>query len=129
MMRCVKDVPTGPTCYLAIEVCGEKGVYIESIDLPESLDGAVDIAIEKISNLQGLNPTYSADGFKVFRMMKPLLRDEIESSIRRVQSKKPRTLLTVCNDDVFQDDLSANDYWVVDWKMTMEILRRLEAEP
>lgn len=123
-MKAIQDVPIAGTQFLGVEIESKNGTYRRAIEFTD-----LDQLFREIANLKRAGewrPTYSPDGFCVKRMYRPLKRDEIEQSIRRMQSKRPRTLLTVMQDDVFSDDLRVSDYWLTDWEMTLEILRRLE---
>lgn len=125
-MKAIQDVPIAGTQFLGVEMESKHGTYKRAIEFTD-----IDSLFREIERLKSVgvwNPTYSEDGFCVKRMYRPLKREEIEKSIRRMQSRKPRTLLTVLQDDVFPDDLRVSDYWLTDWEMTLEILRRLEAE-
>lgn len=126
-MRAIQDVPVDGTQFLGVEMESKHGTYKRAIEFIHL--GALFIKIAELKRRGDWNPTFSTDGFQVKRMYRPLKRDEIEQSIRRLQSKRPRTLLTVMQDDVFTDNLRVSDYWLTDWTMTLEILKRLEAEP
>lgn len=125
-MKAIQDVPIDGTQFLGVEIESKHGTYKLAIEFTDI--GALFVKIAELKRSGEWNPTFSADGFQVKRMYRPLKREEIEQSIRRMQSRRPRTLLTVLQDDVFPDDLRVSDYWLTDWEMTLEILRRLEAE-
>lgn len=125
-MKAIQDVPIDGTQFLGVEIESKNGTYRRAIEFTD-----LDQLFREIANLKRAgewNPAFSADGFQVKRMYRPLKREEIEQSIRRMQSRRPRTLLTVLQDDVFPDELRISDYWLTDWEMTLEILRRMEAE-
>lgn len=125
-MKAIQDVPIAGTQFLGVEMDAKHGKYKRAIEF-ENLDSLLR-TIGEIKRDGEWSPTFSADGFVVKRKHRAANRDEIEQSIRRMQSRKPRTLLTVLQDDVFPDDLRVSDYWLTDWEMTLEILKRLESE-
>lgn len=117
-MICVQDVPICSTAYLAFRLLIDGAIVPLAIDL-----GATPKDTAKAVRAYG--GAIFDDSFHVWRCVQMPTKSGIADSIRRKQPR--RTLLSVQSAEVFKDDLDVNDYWVVDWASTVEILNELEA--
>lgn len=117
-MNCIQDVPATSAAYLSFQ----------SIDGDRSIPVAINLGKtpkETAKAIKAYRGVVFDDSFHVWRFVKQPTREEIAASIRRKQMR--RTLLSVQSQCVFKDDLDVSDYWGIDWKATVDILKELEA--